>query len=1078
MATIAPLASLKLTVVLFTLSVLLVFFGTLAQMTAGVWTVVDKYFYSLVVKVDFQLFVLLGQKFFNLPLSWRVDGWFPFPGGKLLGWALFVNLLVAHLTRFRLLGGYRQVAQVFRKHGNTGAAWKKLIEVMCKVGGLYLLHGGLLLLLIGEYVTREYQVEQRMVISEGERACYAFDTRNTELAFVTPAGKDHETATVVPASRLQAALEKGQPISHPHLPVTLEVLAWMPNARMVEWEKASDELKATNLGTAGFAKKLVLERRDEVNGTDPNQLVDYPAAYIRLRSKDGGEDLGVYAFQTLMMKDQTVKVNGQEYTMALRFTRHYKPFQLELIKFTHERYLGTNLPKNFSSRLRIIDPDRGEDREVDVSMNEPLRYRGEAFFQSGFDEETEKTTILQVVRNPGWLIPYISCVMVMVGMVVYFCVFLVQFLGRTVGSIPSAPVVQANQAAAPPHKVWRFLSWGLAGLATLYLLSNTVPRSSGNKFDFEDAGKIAVVGEGRVKPLDTVVRVAMRRLNKREDFVDQNDHSQPALKWFFDVASASQDHPGSEIKHVMFRIENLELLALLGLERRSGYRYSLEEFMKKLPELRAAASKARKVPEKDQTPFENKTLELDANLKLYESVWQGSYPLVLPPNETDQWRSPAEAELRLKQRVEAVQRAVLAEIIQDLPKDQRDTPDKIKAILAAQPPEVRDRVLQSVDAAYQSDPASNAWDEILSAYRSGSPDKFRKAVAEYRALTEPNLSRKERFQVSFEHFLNRFAPYYHCTFLYGVALALALVSWLLWMANPTVSAALRRSAFAVLMITFAVHTFSLFARMYLMERPLVFVTNLYSSAVFIGWTAAGVCLILERLFPIGLGNMVASALGLGTCVVAHNLAVGGDTLEMMRAVLDTNFWLATHVTTVTFGYAATYVAGKIGLIYLILGIFTRWLNEQVSTRTGRSMSVNQILNKMMYGVICVATLFSFVGTVLGGIWADQSWGRFWGWDPKENGAVLIVVWNALILHARWAGLIKTRGMAVLTLVGNMITTWSWFGTNQLGVGLHAYGFNNTLAMLCVGVWSSHIIMVAIGALLPRRYWLSDPDRLA
>jgi hypothetical protein len=100
----------------------------------------------------------------------------------------------------------------------------------------------------------------------------------------------------------------------------------------------------------------------------------------------------------------------------------------------------------------------------------------------------------------------------------------------------------------------------------------------------------------------------------------------------------------------------------------------------------------------------------------------------------------------------------------------------------------------------------------------------------------------------------------------------------------------------------------------------------------------------------------------------------------------------------------------------------------------------KILGQMIYGVVCFATLLSFVGTVLGGIWADQSWGRFWGWDPKENGAILIVLWNAIILHARWGGLIRTLGIAVLAIVGNVITGWSWFGTNLMGVGLHSYGF--------------------------------------
>src|SRR5262249_33680239 len=146
-------------------------------------------------------------------------------------------------------------------------------------------------------------------------------------------------------------------------------------------------------------------------------------------------------------------------------------------------------------------------------------------------------------------------------------------------------------------------------------------------------------------------------------------------------------------------------------------------------------------------------------------------------------------------------------------------------------------------------------------------------------------------------------------------------------------------------------------------------------------------------------------------------------------------WLATHVTCITLGYVATFVAGFLGILFVLLGVFTSKLDKEMF----------KSLSQMIYGVVCFATLLSFTGTVLGGIWADQSWGRFWGWDPKENGALLIVLWNALTLHARWGGLVKQRGVALLAIVGNMVTGWSFFGTNQLGVGLHAYGFSNTLA---------------------------------
>jgi ABC-type transport system involved in cytochrome c biogenesis permease subunit len=249
--------------------------------------------------------------------------------------------------------------------------------------------------------------------------------------------------------------------------------------------------------------------------------------------------------------------------------------------------------------------------------------------------------------------------------------------------------------------------------------------------------------------------------------------------------------------------------------------------------------------------------------------------------------------------------------------------------------------------------------------------------------------------------------------------------------------------------------------MYLTGRWFVFVTNLYSSAVFIGWGCVVLGLILECIFRNGIGTVLAAALGSLTMLVAHHLASSGDTLGMLQAVLDTNFWLATHVTCVTMGYTATFVAGFLGIILILRGVLTPSL-DQATLKT---------LGQMIYGIVCFATLFSFTGTVLGGLWADYSWGRFWGWDPKENGALLIVIMNALILHARWGGMVKQGGMAVLAVCGNMVTGWSWFGTNQLGVGLHAYGFNNTLATGLTIFWFTQLVVIGMG-ILPIGYWRS------
>jgi ABC-type transport system involved in cytochrome c biogenesis permease subunit len=218
-------------------------------------------------------------------------------------------------------------------------------------------------------------------------------------------------------------------------------------------------------------------------------------------------------------------------------------------------------------------------------------------------------------------------------------------------------------------------------------------------------------------------------------------------------------------------------------------------------------------------------------------------------------------------------------------------------------------------------------------------------------------------------------------------------------------------------------------------------------------------------------------------------------MEMLWVVLDTNFWLATHVVVITLGYAATFAAGLLAIAYILLGVFTPLLKEKIGTRettlyaagnrlgakavevpSRRSKSDDQVelgkaLSKMVYGVVCFATLFSFVGTVLGGIWADQSWGRFWGWDPKENGALLIVIWNAIILHARWGGMVRDRGVMNLAVFGNIVTSFSWFGVNMLGIGLHSYGFMDAAFKWLMMFICSQLVMIGIG-LLPLHLWRS------
>jgi ABC-type transport system involved in cytochrome c biogenesis permease subunit len=221
------------------------------------------------------------------------------------------------------------------------------------------------------------------------------------------------------------------------------------------------------------------------------------------------------------------------------------------------------------------------------------------------------------------------------------------------------------------------------------------------------------------------------------------------------------------------------------------------------------------------------------------------------------------------------------------------------------------------------------------------------------------------------------------------------------------------------------------------------------------------------MYRKGFGTAVAAAAGFASLIVAQNLGTEGDTMGMMVAVLDSNFWLATHVVTITIGYSGTFLAGTLAIAYA--------LRKHIATKV--DVETDKALADMAYGIICFSLFFSFVGTVLGGIWADQSWGRFWGWDPKENGALLIVLWNAIILHARMAGYVRDRGLMVMAIFGNIITALSWFGVNMLGVGLHSYGFMDKAFWALTGFCVSQLILMLI-CYAPPRFWANNPHSKA
>ena len=382
-----PFASLRLTVALFAMAMVLIFAGTLAQVHQGIWGVMGQYFRSFVVMIEFQLFVPTEMA--------RLPGRFPFPGGFTVGGLLLVNLVAAHAVRFK-----------FSR----------------KRFGIILIHVGIILLLVGELITAIYAHEGNMSIDEGSSSNFTEDIREAELAVIDVSNPDHDQVVVIPESMLH---RHGEVIADQRLPFDVRVDEWMDNSRLYGPATAPPGLKPK--ATAGFGKQIVAQLLSQATGVE-GQTVDAPSAYVTLFHQ--GTQMGAWLVSLYIDQPQFVSVKGQEYGLVLRFKREYKPYTLHLIDFRHDKFIGTQKPRNFSSLIQLVDPSRNEDRQVLIYMNHPLRYAGETFYQSAF-KQGDTGTILQVVRNPGWLLPYVSCSLVSVGMLIHFGIHLYGFVRRT-----------------------------------------------------------------------------------------------------------------------------------------------------------------------------------------------------------------------------------------------------------------------------------------------------------------------------------------------------------------------------------------------------------------------------------------------------------------------------------------------------------------------------------------------------------------------------------------------------------------------------------------------------------------------
>lgn len=423
------LASLRLTVVLFVLSLFLVFTGTLAMRDGGLWATLHGYFRCWIAWIPLQTFVPFGQVFFGMPMNLRVPGGFYYPGGWLLGTALLVNLLAAHAVRFKILKRAERSFLLQRAEETDSAAMTILLRIAhfilfriaWKRSGILMIHSGLIILMLGEFITGKFASEALMPIMIGESSNYLQQTDRVELALVQNDPKDSGKEHVIAVP--DQLLRKGGTINDDRLPFTVEIVGFMANTTPRLRQRRPDE---TTPATRGDGVEVTIEERQPSAGADSSQKSDTPAAYVTLSDKHSGASLGTYLVW-VYLNEQEIS-GGDGWRMALRYQRSYQPYQIYLEEFHHDVYPGTEIPKNFSSRVRLI-PDEGESREVVIYMNNPLRYEKQTFYQSG-TLDRDVGTVLQVVKNPGAEMPYIACALVCLGMLVHFGLHLSTFLDR------------------------------------------------------------------------------------------------------------------------------------------------------------------------------------------------------------------------------------------------------------------------------------------------------------------------------------------------------------------------------------------------------------------------------------------------------------------------------------------------------------------------------------------------------------------------------------------------------------------------------------------------------------------------
>lgn len=598
----------------------------------------------------------------------------------------------------------------------------------------------------------------------------------------------------------------------------------------------------------------------------------------------------------------------------------------------------------------------------------------------------------------------------------------------------------------------------------------------------EQAASLPVQDGGRIKPLSTYANFTLLRFNGKRTIKLPDGSKLEALPWLLDVLF----YPEQAAAYPVFVVDDAQAVEAIGIDvhdKEKRDRYSFDELRPGFEHLFELAREYHGKPEKERTPVEQQVYLLATNVDAYFSL-QSHFDFArvaqLVPEDSELARLFGDHEVSFSQ--------ILARMPELIVLQNRWTADPARSKEAA---EMR-RLLQGAsdlatgterlalippDGSAQDEPAWHSPADLLEgafqgrdagprsfellvgfeelARAIGDPPRFDAALAsQHERSVAAATSRGEYAKLGLER------AYYKANLIENSLVVFILgflLAAVLWMAPRSKLA--YRAVVACAVVATALLTAAIVMRCIIRGRPPV--STLYETLLFVTATGALILLVTERINRQRIALSVCMLLGVVGLFLANGYETldKQDTMPQLVAVLDTNFWLSTHVTAVTCGYAAGMVAAAIASVWLVLRFFGIKRNEPAF---GKS------LIRMTYGALCFGLIFSVVGTILGGIWANESWGRFWGWDPKENGAMLICLVQIAILHGRMGGYLRDFGTAAASAFLGTVVAFSWFGVNLLGVGLHSYGFTSGIS---AALWTYYLVQWGLIAVCGVQYGL-------